>query len=334
MVNFLLQYHSNTSAVYLCIFPDLLHGFTFLIRESGTIAICSHRNPDPDTIGSNLALAVFLKRLGKEVISACIDPLPAACNFLPGAGCMDNTSRLPEADLLISVDASSPEQLGLPDNITGPGKNHPLVVFDHHRTNTGYGTLNIVFPEAAATALIIYRLFMDLGWHHADIATCLLCGLYGDTGSFMHSNTSADCLEASADLLKKGARRDLIIKSLYKNKTPEQLYLWGKIFSEAMLTRNDILVSALKKEDFDKLNTDQQSLAGVIDYLNMVKDSKITALLTEDGSGRIKGSLRTKREDVDLTEIAKSLGGGGHTKASGFTLEGHLKKEIHWKIVP
>jgi phosphoesterase RecJ-like protein len=254
--------------------------------------------------------------------------------FLPQADSITCNLNTQDVDLIISLDASSIDQLGFPDQINKSIHNVPTLVIDHHATNNGSGHINIIIPEAASTTLILYYLFNSIKpVKDQDIATCLLCGLYSDTGSFMHSNTSEESLNAAADLIINGARKKQIIKNLYKTKSLEQLYLWGKIFSEAVITQKEILVSAVKEIDYEKLNTDPQSLTGVIDYLNMVKDSKITALLTEDGNGKIKGSLRTKRDDVDLTEIAKNLGGGGHTKASGFTLTGHLKKEIHWKIV-
>jgi phosphoesterase RecJ-like protein len=314
--------------------PDILSKTRNVILESANILIFSHRNPDPDTIGSNLAMKMFLKTLQKTSVSVCYDPVPPSCMFLPQAESITGTLNTQNVDLIITLDASSIDQLGFPDRIGKIIQKIPTLVIDHHATNNNYGDFNLIIPDAASTTLVLYHLFKAIfPAITADIATCLLCGLYSDTGSFMHSNTSEDSLKAAADLFIKGARKKQIIKNLYKSKSIEQLYLWGKIFSEAVITQKEILVSAVKKEDYEKLNTDQQSLTGVIDYLNMVKDSKITALLTEDGKGNIKGSLRTKRDDVDLTEIAKTLGGGGHTKASGFTLTGHLKKEIHWKIV-
>lgn len=315
--------------------PDILQQFNDAVKKSRSIIIISHKNPDPDTIGSNLALNLFLTGLGKNVSSVCCNPIPESCFFLGQSQSFTTPAQAASADLVICVDASSIGQLGLDETASVLLEKAYVITIDHHVTNTRYGDLNILVADAASTTLVIFHLLNTIGAQITkDIATCLLCGLYSDTGSFMHSNTSVSALEASAKLIKAGARRDLIIKNLYKSKSPRQLYLWGKIFSEAMLTRKDVLVSAVKKEDFESLQTDQQSLAGVIDYLNMVKGTKITALLTEDGNGQIKGSLRTKREDVDLTEIAKSLGGGGHTKASGFTVCGHLQKEIHWKIVP
>ena len=254
--------------------------------------------------------------------------------FLPLSESFTGTLNIQNVDLIITLDSSSIDQLGFPDLIKESIKNVRTLVIDHHATNKGYGDINLIIPAAASTTLVLYHLFNAIKpCKNADIATCLLCGLYSDTGSFMHSNTSEEAFLAASDLILNGARKKQIIKNLYKSKSLEQLYLWGKIFSEVMVTQKDILVSAVKEEDYEKLNTDQQSLTGVVDYLNMIKDCKITALLTEDGKGNIKGSLRTKRDDVDLTEIAKTLGGGGHTKASGFTLTGHLKKEIHWKIV-
>ncbi len=314
-----------------------LSDFAELINDATRILIISHRNPDPDTIGSNLALFNWLETIGKKPQSVCKDMIPGTCSFLKRSENYLTTFDYEDYDLIITVDTSSPEQFGfngelLEKIVSGPT---PLIIIDHHKTNRTCGKVNIINDKAASTTLIIHSLFriFDVRVTPA-IATCLLSGLYGDTGSFMHSNTDSESMEIAAELIQKGADHTRIVKNLFKTRPLEQLYLWGKIFSEAAMTDKDIVVAAVQDKDYERLHTDPQSLNGVIDYLNSVKDSKISALLTEDNKGNIKGSLRTRRDDIDLTEIAKDFGGGGHKKASGFTIPGRLKKELHWKIIP
>lgn len=313
--------------------PNIISQIQSQLQSSPEVIIISHRNPDPDTIGSNLALKIYLQSIGKKTRSVCIDPIPRTCHFMKESEQFVN--ELPNLkQLVIAVDASSPEQLGFP-NCLERLSGCQIIVIDHHTTNKGYGNINLIRPDAASTTIIIFSLLKKLGARISpDMATALLCGLYADTGSFMHSNTDPTALINASELVKYGANRNLIINNLYKNKPVEQLYLWGKIFSEAVLTRKNIIVSALKHNDFKSINADHQLIGGVMDYLNTVKGSQITALLTEDQNGNIKGSLRTKSENMDLTRVAKDLGGGGHPKASGFTIPGRLKKETRWKILP
>ena len=304
------------------------------ILKSRRIILISHRNPDSDSIGSNLAMRHYMEKIGKKVFSVCSDPIPHSCRFLPKADLFTNDFDFNENDLLLAIDTSSMQQIGFENKKKTILRHKNLIIIDHHHTNPGFGTINLIYHSAAATTIIIYHLLSSLKAKiDPAMATCLLSGLYGDTGSFMHSNTNEEALEVASILMRLGAQRELIIKNLYKNKTIEQLYLWGKIFSDAVLTKKNILVSAVKNEDLQNFNTDHESISGAIDHLNTIKGSDITALLSEDQNGNIRGSLRTKREDIDLTEIAKSFGGGGHTKASGFTIPGKLKKETQWKIV-
>jgi phosphoesterase RecJ-like protein len=103
------------------------------------------------------------------------------------------------------------------------------------------------------------------------------------------------------------------------------LKLWGKVFSNSRVTNDNFLVSVIKRNEVEE-DGDMDQLSGAIDYLNMVPDVKFSMLLKED-RGNVKGSLRTRRNDVDLSEIAKKFGGGGHPKAAGFSMPGKLKKD-------
>jgi bifunctional oligoribonuclease and PAP phosphatase NrnA len=304
------------------------------ILHASKIVIISHRNPDADTIGSNLALRLVFERWGKQVTSACIDPVDPVCLFLPNAETYKQNFDFRHFDLLITVDAGSIAQAAFPATEPEMLKGDPpLVNIDHHPSNNHYGTTNLVIDNAASTTLIIFHLLKS--WAEPitpDIATCLLIGLYYDTGSFMHSNTDAEVLETAAQLMQLGARKNTIITHLFKQHPVEKLKLWGKILSNIQITDNDVVVGAVKKEDMDECQADINQLSGLIDYLSMAKNSRFATLLTEDGNGHIRGSLRTKRNDIDLSEVASSLGGGGHKKASGFTLPGRIKQELRWTI--
>jgi phosphoesterase RecJ-like protein len=311
------------------------------INAAKNICVISHRNPDADTVGSNIAMRLFLGSKGKKVTSACIDNPEFEYDFITNE---DETPgkknptfvqeiNIKDFDLFISVDASSQEQTGFKEKYPSIFKKTNFINIDHHATNKMFGAINLVMPNSASTTLIIFNLFKE--WEAkigSDIATCILLGLYSDTGSFMHSNAEAETFSAAAELMTLGAKQQLIIKKLYKSQSIGKLRLLGKILCEAQMTKKNIIVSAIKDEDFAETNTSQSDLTGIIDYINMAKGNKIAALLSEDGKGNVKGSLRTKSNDLNMSEIAETLGGGGHKKASGFTIKGHLRKVVHWSI--
>lgn len=305
-------------------------------KTANNILIISHRNPDADTIGSNLALRLLLEQKGKNVTSACVSEVAPICSFLPHSTEFVTDFKVSSFDLFMSVDCGSTAQANFPDSKPELKKSKKTFInIDHHPSNNNFGTINLVLDKAASTTIIVYNLFKV--WQAQitpDIATCLLYGLYYDTGSFMHSNTDAEVYEAAAELLELGANRSLIIENLYKNQSEEKFKILGKILSDTQLSGNNVAISAVREQDLDSCNANIQDVSGAIDYLSMVKGSKFAALLTEDSEGNIRGSLRTRRNDLNVSEIAENLGGGGHKKASGFTIKGRLQREIHWSVKP
>ncbi len=304
--------------------------------EAENICIISHRSPDGDAVGSNLALKKGLETFGKKVVSASVDPVPFNSSYLPGAEDFVTDFVYEDFDLIVAVDCGALKLVVFhekkPEILSG-GK--PFINFDHHESNDNYGKINPVDPKAAATCSIIYKFFQFCGWKITiEIATCLLHGLYFDTGGMMHSNTTSEELRIASALMSKGANVQKIARELFHTTPVNKLRLWGRILERAYINDDGVTVSAVGRDDFEACGASPKDSSGVIDYLNSVPDSKYCVLLSEDPSGIVKGSLRTQRNDVNLSEVASKWGGGGHPKASGFGVEGSLKPNMTWKIVP
>jgi len=294
------------------------------------VLIIGHRKPDGDALGSMCAMKEWIETLGKEVDLGCVDQPSSRYKFLPCMCAIKNEINPREYGLIIFVDCGAhymsdfhkdhPEILAGNQTEDGLPK---IVNIDHHASNDFFGHLNIVDIKAASTTAILYDIFRELSVEiNSDMATCLLTGVYNDTGSFMHSNTSGEIFEMAGDLLAKGAAVSLITQSLFKTMSVKSLRSWGKALENASITDDNFVLSVVKESDLDG-KSDSEQLGGVIDYLNMVPDVKFAMLVKEEG-GRIKGSFRTKRDDVDLSKIASLYGGGGHPKASGFSIPGKL----------
>ena len=159
-------------------------------------------------------------------------------------------------------------------------------------------------------------------------------GLYFDTGSFMHSNVDEYVLKVASELMARGANIQRIAKELFRTTPVNKMRLWGRILERAYVNEDGVTVSAVGRHDYAVCGATARDTGGVIDYLNAVPGSKYCVLLSEDEKGLVKGSLRTQREDVNLSDVAGAFGGGGHPKASGFGLKGKLQPQISWKIVP
>jgi len=306
-----------------------------LIKLNKKILIISHKDPDPDTIGSAIALKIWLEKEYKKVTLACIDHINEKFNFLPFIDCYVNEFNLNDYDLLIFVDVGAHYMTNfhLKHNDLFSFK-RPIINIDHHFSNDDFGTLNIVDPNAASATIILYRIFEFLGVEiDQDMATCLISGIYYDTGSFRHSNTSEEVLAISSVLLKKGARVAELSKSLFYSKSISTLRIWGKALENAHITRNDVVLSIIGKQDYRDTDSSPDKLSGIVDYLNMVPNTKFAALIKDDCKGNIMGSFRTKMDDVDLVEVVSTFGGGGHAKASGFSVPGEIIEERCYRIV-
>jgi phosphoesterase RecJ-like protein len=168
-----------------------------------------------------------------------------------------------------------------------------------------------------------------------EIATCLLTGIFTDTGSFMHDSTTPAILKMAAKLMTKGARLSHIAHETYQKKDLPCLCIWGKALSRIMVSdKTGAAVSVITPEDMQECRAELDDLSGVVNLLNALPQAQFALLLAEYEPGKIKGSLRSEpHKNIDVSKLAKFLGGGGHKLASGFEVEGHLvEEEGMWRV--
>lgn len=304
------------------------------IERSQKILLISHKSPDGDTLGSAFGIYHSLKALGKEPQVACIDPPAPVFRYMPEIETIQLGVEHLNYDLIFILDCGA-------THLTGLNESHPqlfdksleVVNIDHHPTNDYFGKYNLVVDDAPSASMVCYQMITDLELPLTrDVATCLITGIYTDTGSFMHSNTTAEALRIAARLLAKGANLRSISKDIFNTTQVSTMHLWGRVLKNIHRTEDGVTMSVVTQKDFEECGATYDEMTGVVDYVNSVPDSAYSVILTER-KGAVKGSLRTLNEDVDVSAIASNYGGGGHTKAAGFTVKGHLEKEIRWKVV-
>lgn len=304
--------------------------------QKSTFLIISHRAPDADAVGANLALRRALKKMGKTVYSACVDPIPDSSLFLEDADqYIQNIEPIMESvEAIVSVDCGAAGLVAYialyPDFFSGK---IPYINIDHHASNELFGTINLVDAEACSASFLVYHLLLDLGLTvDRHMASALMQGLYFDTGSFMHPNTDSEVFLMAADLAQKGADYKRSAKELFHNTPINHLKIWGLAMERLKMNRDHVAISHLQKEDFAKYGADKEALSGIMNYINSIPDAKFSMLLAEDEKGNVKGSTRTQREDVNLSEYCGQFGGGGHKMAAGFTIPGSLEEETVYKV--
>ena len=206
---------------------------------------------------------------------------------------------------------------------------------DHHASNDNFGEINFVITDVASASMIVYQILKALKCKITPAtANALMTGIYTDTGGFMHQNTTPLTYQYAAELIKLGASPQHVAQNVFHKYDFNTLKLWGKVLQNLHVTADGAAVVGVEEKDYESLGCTRQDLAGVIDFINAMPEARYSVMLSEDGKGNVKASLRTRKDDVDVKALAEQYGGGGHVKAAGFSIPGgRLEKEVKWKIV-
>ncbi|MCK4892012.1 MAG: bifunctional oligoribonuclease/PAP phosphatase NrnA [Candidatus Pacebacteria bacterium] len=307
-----------------------------LIKSRENILIMTHKNPDGDAIGSVLGLAHGLESLGKKVECFSKDTIPKIFDFLPNVSKIKNQTIYEKYELVILLDCAFFDRTGIENIKEITSSFSDILIIDHHpkdKTGCDYykKCIFIIDPKASSTAVLIYELLKKTGIKITkDIANCLLTGIFTDTGGFQHDNTDSKSLKAAAEFMKKGSRVDKITKNIFSNKSMAAIKLWGIALSRIKTDpETGMAVSYVSKKDIEDFGAKEEDLSGLVNVINTISDAKFSLLLTESGNNKIKGSLRSENyKGIDVSKIARSLGGGGHKLASGFEFDGDLQNNI------
>lgn len=309
------------------------------IEEAKSILILSHQNPDGDAMGCLTAFCQYAHSLRKNYWAFCEQMPPKNFRFLPFREKISNTPFIPleTVDLAMVFDCSDLSRIGNKDILKELSVHKtPIINIDHHHTNTSFGIINIVLPEASSTSEILYRYFQETQFSlNKNLAFSLLYGIVSDTNTFTNHNTTPETLEISAQLLRSGTPLATVIEGMYKNKNVRLLKRWGRVLSQIYINKKfHGAVAILPLDEKNKEEDDPTETEGLTDYLKALCDVKWAIVIKEMRGGLIKGSIRTNSDLIDVSKLATLLGGGGHRKAAGFTISGKLAEvEGRWKII-
>lgn len=311
------------------------------IQGADRILLVTHTQPDADAIGSITAMAEYLAALGKPPVLYCptapsphLSALPHVLRWTRGISDPGRLTGL-RADLIISLDASDFER-SLPAEHRARLAGTPTVAnIDHHVTNPGFGAINIILPEAASTTEILARYFQQVGQPVTPaMAASLLLGIVGDTSAFTNANTTPATLAAAADLVAAGADPRLIAVGMSSRLPLPLLRLWGTALARLRRhPRTGLAVTALRADELAEFDDPAAATDGLSNFLNRLGDVRAVLVLREQADGTVRGSLRTNDDLIDVAKLATLMGGGGHRKAAGFTLNGRLvETATGWRI--
>jgi len=299
-----------------------------LLREHSRVVVACHESPDGDALGSLVGLGRSLQAAGWDVVlwAPGDAPLPADYLWL-GLG---DVARTPPSDVydrvLLAVDCGSADRLGA-DGPNAVATAIASINLDHHGDNTRFAGVNLVDATSPCATILVLLLLRELGLPISlEVAEALYVGVVTDTGRFMYANATAESHRVAAELIELGVDPAEIFRRLYEGKPAARVQLVARILSSLELRLGGRLaVAYVTIDDLDATGAAEADSEGAIDFLRSIEGVEVAALVRAPrvGGGKLhKCSLRSAQPEVNVARIAHAGGGGGHTLAAGFAVEG------------
>lgn len=302
-----------------------------LLRRAQRILAITHVSPDGDAIGSLLGFTQAMRAMGKQVTPACQDQAHPRFQYLNGVREMKQNGD-GDFDLIATLDASDMARLG---SIYTPAQHAelPMVVFDHHITNTGFGTANVVEPDMSSTSEVVLKLMRRLNLPvTSDVANALLTGVITDTLAFRTSNTTPDTLAAAMDLMRCGGNLQEVTRQALVLRTFDSLRFLGAGITNAKLDGRIAYATLPRKLRKEIGVKEERGDAGLVGTLITTYEADVAAVFVELASGDIEIGFRAQ-PGIDVSQVALEFGGGGHPAAAGCTLSGPMRDAVN-RVIP
>ncbi|HEX9783668.1 MAG TPA: DHH family phosphoesterase [Opitutaceae bacterium] len=320
-------------------FPELVGPFRELIEETHgrRVAVVGHARPDGDCIGSQVGLCRVLRARGVDAVCVNVDPVPRRLQFLVG-----DTPFTSLRDFLSTSGGGAGWNAIFTDcaDHARAGRDarrafaQPLGNIDHHLSNDGFATHNILDGAAAATAEVLAGLFADTKTPmDAHVAQALYVGIATDTGQFRFPSTTRRAFELTARLMDHGANPAEASEEVYERESFEKLELLGR-FLESLKRECDgrVCIGILSARDFEQTGANQEDTEGLVDYARAIDGVDIGVLIEERADG-FKASLRAKQPAMRVDQIAAGFGGGGHACAAGLNVPATMADSLRPKLI-
>ena len=303
------------------------------LREGVRFAVLGHVRPDGDALGSQLALGLSLKQLGKDVRIWNEEGMLEKYSFLPNANLLTKPPAEPEdVDVAIALDTAIQNRLG--NSLPAVRSAKVWINIDHHPSNPGYGDLVYIDPKSPATGQILFELIKSEKLPiDAAIAENLYVAISTDTGSFQYPNTTARTFEIAAELVRAGVDVGRVSQLTYENYPRRRVELLRDLLGTMRFDANDRVASfSLSLATAKRLGVLPEDNEGLIDHLRAIRGVIVAVFFEELADGKVRVSMRSKSEKMNVCAICEKFGGGGHVLAAGARVRGSLA-EVERKIL-
>jgi len=299
--------------------------FRRLLDRHSAVTVLSHIRPDPDAIGTSLGVAEVLKAAGYRVeVANATRPLPRVLEFLDGFGKIKGKIDYDDS-LIIACDCGSIDRLGF--DVSG----REMVVIDHHPSNTGFGTLNLVNPAAVSSSEVAFALLAPDFDIPRSAAEAFYAALLSDTRHFTLPSVTAGTFALAQELIARGVNPGAIAQTMLQSRSLASLRILGRAIDSLRLYQEGrVAVMTVTLEDLEATGASETDLEGIADYGRSLATVRVAMLMVERPGGW-KVSLRSKGADV--MSVAVEFGGGGHREAAGFEREGIDRETLLQKLL-
>ena len=293
------------------------------IAEARNVLVVSHVNPDGDAIGSSLAMANYLQSLGKQVVILSDSPTPSVYRFLQNSELIKHVEfyeKSIDVDTVVALECPGLDRMGLvKDKLSG---DETIISIDHHLDSDEYGAINWIDTNYSSVGEMLWQLFKLANYKFDDsVAEQLYTAVMTDTGRFRFDNTSPRTMICASELIAAGAKPDKISREVYFRTKPSTLILQGLVLHDIrFIADNRICYISLTNEMLMEAKAEQFEAEGLIDYTIFGRGVQLGAMFKEADSNKTRVSLRSAN-DINVANIAKEYGGGGHIKAAGFDID-------------
>ena len=305
-----------------------------VIRNNSSFLITTHEGPDGDAVGSSLALASFLRKLGKDVAVHYQDSVPDLYGFLSGSDTI--LPHIPDRHFDVSVVLDIGERKRAGKEFCAFSRVTTTVNLDHHLSCENFADYNLIDSQAAATGILVYRIATAYGYRiDSDTALCIYTAVIADTGSFRYSNANREAFATAGEMIEAGVNAWDVAEQLYENQPQKRLELLARCLPTLEVICNGMAASVTVTLDmYAATDADAQLTDGFVNYPRSIHGVEVAIFFRQLDMTRFKVGFRSKGK-VNVASFSSSLGGGGHHNAAGCMVDGSLEqvKKIVYRIV-
>lgn len=294
-----------------------------VIGGGTTFLLTSHEGPDGDAVGSTLALASLLRKMGKMVHVHLKDPVPELYRFLPGADTVKDTIPDQDFDVAVVLDVGEHRRAG--ESFCTFSRIATTVNLDHHLTCEEFADHNLIDSTAAATGVLVYRIAKAMGCNFdRETALCLYVSVITDTGSFRYSNANREAFNVAGEMIECGVNAWDVAEQLYENQPRKRLELLARCLPTLEIIKGGLAASVTVTLDmYAATGADAELTDGFVNYPRSIKGVEVAIFFRQISENRIKVGFRSKGK-VNVARFSAALGGGGHHNAAGCTVDGTI----------